>query len=905
MLRVKRAATAALLVALAACSGGDALLGPSAGGPRATISDAAHGGNPGFYFLPPMVANPSYSGVFDPNQPAEVEICELAGPVCGPVLVTYTTTTGQGSERVRVTDGKYQVNWHGNQFNLDPAKFYRITVRVGSFVLGYADVDVVKNGKDEKNVDPSLYVAMKQNQTLPIKFRIEVGAVNPNTPPVAVPDAFDAIGNVTVPVSAPGVLANDTDAELDALSATAGTFPTAQGGTVTLNADGSFTYLSPAGFTGSDSFTYTVSDGDDSAVGSVTLTVATRVWYVRNDATAPGDGRDASPFTELSSAEAASLAGETIFVLAGDGSSTGLDDGITLKAGQALVGQGIPAAVTVSLNGETVTLLAPGSAPALARTGAGTTVQLATNNTVRGVDVTSSAGAGIAGLAFGTFSADNVAVAATGGAALALSGGSVAATFDALSSSASTGDGISLAAVAGALSVTGDGVTAASGGTVQGAAGDAVSISGSVSAALRLMRLLPTGDGLVAIGASGTIVLERSVIDYLGTAPAGSFGVRFANLAGGGSLVLDGTAVQNKLDGTAAVSVSGQGSANLSFSMVDSNTGDAFPSTLTNLFGSGVVASAGDTPGSTAHVTARVSDTRFLNAAANGINNLELAAGESGVIDFVVRDNLFDGVAKASAIVGVINLNVTGQGRAGSSISLDSIVGNTIQNIGTGSLVAQLGYVGIRVAIDNPVAGINHRVVIEDNDVRNVWRQGLLVSGRGNADDINVRVAGNTIGTAAAPVARSNRRGVEIETQSNSTVKIEVLNNPSIVNTSTSGTNSALHLRSTGSTSTIAAAVRGNGVGNTNAGINPGRFRAETLAGTTAGMCLELQSNTLDGAAKLFELNHASTGVYQVRGPGAAVVTGADVTAMNTVGTGSVTGAPTFNGNAACAAPAL
>jgi hypothetical protein len=70
---------------------------------------------------------------------------------------------------------------------------------------------------------------------------------NPNQPPVAEPDTFDAIGNFTVPVSAPGVLANDTDPDANPLQAVAGTFPTANGGTFTLSADGSFTYLSAPG----------------------------------------------------------------------------------------------------------------------------------------------------------------------------------------------------------------------------------------------------------------------------------------------------------------------------------------------------------------------------------------------------------------------------------------------------------------------------------------------------------------------------------------------------------------------------------------------------------------------------------------------------------------------------------
>src|SRR5262249_48056836 len=57
------------------------------------------------------------------------------------------------------------------------------------------------------------------------------------------------------------VLANDSDADGDSLSATATVATTTNGGTIDLAADGSFTYTPFAGFVGSDFFTYTVNDG--------------------------------------------------------------------------------------------------------------------------------------------------------------------------------------------------------------------------------------------------------------------------------------------------------------------------------------------------------------------------------------------------------------------------------------------------------------------------------------------------------------------------------------------------------------------------------------------------------------------------------------------------------------------
>src|SRR6185369_10941840 len=84
------------------------------------------------------------------------------------------------------------------------------------------------------------------------------------TTPLARNDSYSATGNVRISVPAPGVLANDSDPDGvgPAITATAGTFSSAQGGDVNLSADGSFTYNPPAGFEGSDSFTYTLNDNE-------------------------------------------------------------------------------------------------------------------------------------------------------------------------------------------------------------------------------------------------------------------------------------------------------------------------------------------------------------------------------------------------------------------------------------------------------------------------------------------------------------------------------------------------------------------------------------------------------------------------------------------------------------------
>jgi uncharacterized repeat protein (TIGR01451 family) len=98
--------------------------------------------------------------------------------------------------------------------------------------------------------------------------------VNPiDDAPVANDDSFGGNKDVALTVAAPGVLVNDSDVEGDALTAVLDTGPSS--GTVTLHADGSFTYTPNAGFTGFDTFTYLVTAGGlNSNTATVTIAIS-------------------------------------------------------------------------------------------------------------------------------------------------------------------------------------------------------------------------------------------------------------------------------------------------------------------------------------------------------------------------------------------------------------------------------------------------------------------------------------------------------------------------------------------------------------------------------------------------------------------------------------------------------
>jgi large repetitive protein len=108
---------------------------------------------------------------------------------------------------------------------------------------------------------------------------------NVNDAPVAQNNSYSVNQGfvLTVAVTA-GVLANDSDPDGDALTAVLSAGPTK--GSLTLNANGSFTYTPNAGTSGTDTFTYRAFDGAlYSNVATVTITVVNRAPVAVNDST--------------------------------------------------------------------------------------------------------------------------------------------------------------------------------------------------------------------------------------------------------------------------------------------------------------------------------------------------------------------------------------------------------------------------------------------------------------------------------------------------------------------------------------------------------------------------------------------------------------------------------------------
>src|SRR4051812_25987469 len=180
------------LITMSACNGHDATQPGQAPGssPNRTISDGNNSnGNRDFFFLPPMVKNPSGTafwdaGAFNGALHPVVDICDLSA----------TTEAGAAAAACHVTtsyaaalSGSEQYGYEWKVPTDASVTFYRIAVRVGTKQLGFADVETGANGSQLKNVTTGEFVPLVDGRTLPIKFRIEryalcQSAAEPNPP---------------------------------------------------------------------------------------------------------------------------------------------------------------------------------------------------------------------------------------------------------------------------------------------------------------------------------------------------------------------------------------------------------------------------------------------------------------------------------------------------------------------------------------------------------------------------------------------------------------------------------------------------------------------------------------------------------------------------------------------------
>lgn len=156
---------------------------------RSIVDGNDEGGNPHFFFLPP-IGKATKAGPSDASATPSVTVCEwrlIPGSErvgCAAIVAQFSAQTGTGGARIRydAADEAYAVNWKTSECmtgpcSLDPAKQYRLSIGVGVVELGFADVRAVANGSQMKNAQNGEDIVLVDGRTLPIRFRIEQGAV--------------------------------------------------------------------------------------------------------------------------------------------------------------------------------------------------------------------------------------------------------------------------------------------------------------------------------------------------------------------------------------------------------------------------------------------------------------------------------------------------------------------------------------------------------------------------------------------------------------------------------------------------------------------------------------------------------------------------------------------------------
>ncbi|HEV2148000.1 MAG TPA: Ig-like domain-containing protein [Longimicrobiaceae bacterium] len=754
--------------------------------------------------------------------------------------------------------------------------------------------------------------------------------VNPvNDAPTAGPDAYGAIGNVVISVAAgAGVLANDTDVEGSALSAVAGTIASTNGGTVEMRADGSFTYVSAAGFNGSDSFTYSVTDGELSSAGTVTMTVTGRYWFVDASAAPGGDGRQHRKLQSLTPLNGAGGAGDpdqasdVILVHSGTYSSA-----IALESGQHLVGQGIPSDLTATVNGQTVTLLAAGSAPTIGAA-SGNAITLSSGNTLRGFVAGSAPGAAISGSAVGTLTVSDVSIDNGSGRALDLTtSGTLSAAFGSISATGGTGNGINLVGQTGTLTSGSTSITNPSGTGihVQGSGGfnfggTTVSKSSTSGTGVHLQSNSGTttfsslalttsnGTGLAAssagtvnvttgsIGATGGPAIDlgstTAGMTFTSVASTNSTGAGVSLATVGGSLTSGTTSVQNPTG--AGISISGS-SAAVNLGNTTSNSSGATGVSLSTNTGALTFGALNVSPDASQRALHATNNSGTITASSGAVSASNAVAVEitraSGTTPLAVSLTSVSANGGSSGIV-LSNTSgsfaVTGSGTAGSGGTIQNTVGGDGTTAGIGVYLNNASNVSLNRMQINDHQGFG----IRGSGVSGFTMQNSVISGANGTNGANPFLESSIFFTELTGTATFTSVAVSGGRLDNLRVK----NTTGTLNFSFSGTGCAIRNNSTSADGNMGLAILPEGNAVIHASVSGCTFqgnRTIALRGDAAGssqLTFDATNNTIV----------AGTGGNNQGNQGIEVSTSADAQVSfdlngNRVGTDGATAQPLLN----------
>jgi YVTN family beta-propeller protein len=441
---------------------------------------------------------------------------------------------------------------------------------------GYAGKDTLAFSVDDQGNSGDISVP----ETTTSSVTITVTSVAPTAGPVSFTGAIGntAFGVGTTPQGpsttiSGSVLSNSSAHGSGTLSAVAGTIATTRGGSVTLNANGSFTYEPPAGVTGNDTFSFTVTNGSGfTSSATATIAIAHRVWYVNDAAATNGSGTSTSPFDVLSAVtgpNGPTTSGDDIFLF---GSSAPYGGSIALKTDQLLIGQ----SATLVVGGRTVST-GTGANPTITNTG-GAGITLGEGDEVSGITVSGTHGAGITATSVDAFtlSSDDT-IQNAGGDGLDITGGHGTVTAGA-SISGSSGHSVDITGrtggtitLSGAVGDTGAGVS------LVGNTGAEIDFTGGLVASTGTdTAFTATGGGTVDVtGSANSLTTTTGEALLLQNTSIGSRGLTFRSITAGGPGGGPGSGIDLENTGSGSLTVTGSGATAGSGGTIQHTTGDS------------------------------------------------------------------------------------------------------------------------------------------------------------------------------------------------------------------------------------------------------------------------------------------------------------------------------------------
>ncbi|WP_139838221.1 FecR family protein, partial [Roseovarius gaetbuli] len=173
----------------------------------------------------------------------------------------------QDDSAVTAEDTSVQIAVLGNDSDVDgdALSVTQATAQHGSVQINNDGTLSYTPDADFNGTDTISYTVSDGQDVDTAEVTVNVGAVN--DAPVAQDDSAVTAEDTSVQIA---VLGNDSDVDGDALSVTQAT---AQHGSVQINNDGTLSYTPDADFNGTDTISYTVSDGQDVDTAEVTVNV--------------------------------------------------------------------------------------------------------------------------------------------------------------------------------------------------------------------------------------------------------------------------------------------------------------------------------------------------------------------------------------------------------------------------------------------------------------------------------------------------------------------------------------------------------------------------------------------------------------------------------------------------------